>query len=40
MLKEYEAPPLDEAIAAELNTFVEHRRAEIRAGQPRAEWKS
>jgi trimethylamine--corrinoid protein Co-methyltransferase len=40
MLKEYEAPPLDEAIAAELNAFVEHRRTEIRAGQPRTEWKS
>ncbi|MCB0171015.1 MAG: trimethylamine methyltransferase family protein [Anaerolineae bacterium] len=39
MLRNYEAPPLDEAIAEELNAFVDHRRAEIRAGQPRSEWK-
>lgn len=39
MLRDYEAPPLDEAVAEELNTFVEHRRAEIRAGKPRSQWK-
>jgi trimethylamine--corrinoid protein Co-methyltransferase len=39
MLKEYEAPPLDEAIAEELNAFVDHRRTELQAGQPRTEWK-
>ena len=38
MLKDYEAPPLDEAKAEELQTFVEQRRAEIRAGKPRREW--
>jgi trimethylamine--corrinoid protein Co-methyltransferase len=39
MLKEYEAPSLDPALAEELNAFAEHRRAEIRAGKPRTEWK-
>ena len=39
MLKEYQAPALDEAIAEELNAFVQQRRAEIRARQPRSEWK-
>jgi len=39
MLKAYEPPSLDPAIAEELNDFVEHRRAEIRAGKPRSEWK-
>lgn len=39
MLKDYEAPTLDEAVAEELNAFVAHRRAEIRAGKPRTEWK-
>ncbi|GIK41314.1 MAG: trimethylamine methyltransferase [Chloroflexota bacterium] len=39
MLKEYQAPALDPAIAEELNAFAEHRRAEIRAGKPRSEWK-
>jgi trimethylamine:corrinoid methyltransferase-like protein len=39
MLKEYEAPALDAAIAEELNAFAEHRRAEIRAGKPRSEWR-
>lgn len=39
MLKQYEAPPLDEAIAEELNAFAEQRRAEIRGGKPRSEWK-
>jgi trimethylamine--corrinoid protein Co-methyltransferase len=39
MLKAYEPPTLDEAIAEELQTFVDHRRAEIRAGKPRTEWK-
>jgi trimethylamine--corrinoid protein Co-methyltransferase len=40
MLKEYEAPDLDEAIVEELNAFVDHRRAEIQAGQPRSEWNA
>jgi trimethylamine--corrinoid protein Co-methyltransferase len=39
MLKEYEQPPLDPAIAEELNAFVEQRRKEIHDGKPRAEWK-
>jgi trimethylamine--corrinoid protein Co-methyltransferase len=39
MLKDYEAPPLDEAIAEELNAFAAHRRAEIQAGRPRGEWR-
>ena len=39
MLQEYEQPPLDEAIAEELNAFVEQRRAELQAGKPRSEWK-
>jgi trimethylamine--corrinoid protein Co-methyltransferase len=39
MLNNYEPPALDEAIAEELNAFVEHRRAEIQAGKPRSEWK-
>jgi len=39
MLKNYEAPPLDEAIAEELTAFVDHRRAEIQADKPRTEWR-
>jgi trimethylamine--corrinoid protein Co-methyltransferase len=39
MLREYEAPELDEAIAEELQAFVGHRRAEIQARKPRTEWK-
>jgi trimethylamine--corrinoid protein Co-methyltransferase len=39
MLKEYEPPPLDPAIREELEAFAARRRAEIRAGQPRTEWK-
>lgn len=39
MLRDYEAPPLDPAIAEELTAFAEHRRAEIRAGKPRTEWQ-
>jgi trimethylamine--corrinoid protein Co-methyltransferase len=39
MLKEYEPPPLDPAIVEELNAFVAQRRAELRAGKPRSEWK-
>jgi trimethylamine--corrinoid protein Co-methyltransferase len=39
MLKEYEPPPLDEAITEELDAFVEHRRTEIRARKPRTEWQ-
>ncbi|MEM7347337.1 MAG: trimethylamine methyltransferase family protein [Chloroflexota bacterium] len=38
-LRDHEAPALDEAIAEELNDFVTHRRAEIRARKPRTEWK-
>jgi trimethylamine--corrinoid protein Co-methyltransferase len=40
MLREYQAPLLDEAIAEELNAFVRHRRAEIQSDRPRAEWTS
>jgi len=39
MLKDYEQPPLDPAIAEELNAFVEQRRKELREGRPRTEWK-
>jgi trimethylamine--corrinoid protein Co-methyltransferase len=39
MLKAYEAPELDEAIAEELEAFVAHRRSEIRNDQPRTEWQ-
>jgi trimethylamine--corrinoid protein Co-methyltransferase len=39
MLGDYTPPALDEAIANELSVFVEQRRAEIRAGKPRTEWK-
>jgi trimethylamine--corrinoid protein Co-methyltransferase len=38
-LKAYEQPELDEATAEELDAFVEHRRAEIRAGKPRSGWE-
>jgi trimethylamine--corrinoid protein Co-methyltransferase len=39
MLSEYQAPPLDEAIAEELNAFAESRRAELRDNKTRVEWK-
>ncbi len=39
MLKDYQPPPLDPAIAEELNDFVKVRRAEIQANKPRTEWK-
>lgn len=39
LLQAYQAPPLDEAIAEELQAFVTHRRAEIQAKQPRTEWR-
>jgi trimethylamine--corrinoid protein Co-methyltransferase len=39
MLTEYEAPSLDPVIAEELDAFVKHRRAEIRAGKPRSDWQ-
>lgn len=39
MLKNYEAPALDESISEELNAFIEYRRAEIQAGKPRSNWK-
>jgi trimethylamine--corrinoid protein Co-methyltransferase len=38
-LRQYEAPPLDEAIAEELNDFVIQRRAEIRERRPQSEWR-
>ncbi len=38
LLREYQPPPLDEAITEELHAFVENRRAEIRANRPRTEW--
>ena len=38
-LKDYKAPSLDEAIAEELQAFVDHRRAEIQAKKPRTEWR-
>ena len=40
MLRDYEAPPLDEATREELHAFVAHRRAEIQAGRPRSGWES
>lgn len=39
MLKDYEKPPIDPAVEEELKAFAEHRRAELRAGKPRTEWK-
>ena len=39
LLKNYESPPLDEAIAEELKAFVAQRRIEIQAGRPRQEWR-
>jgi trimethylamine--corrinoid protein Co-methyltransferase len=39
MLRDYEAPPLDPAIAEELQAFADQRRAEIRTGKPRSEWE-
>jgi trimethylamine--corrinoid protein Co-methyltransferase len=38
MLKSYQAPALDQTKADALHDFVEHRRAEIRAGKARTEW--
>ncbi|MEM7032468.1 MAG: trimethylamine methyltransferase family protein [Chloroflexota bacterium] len=38
MLKAYEPPTLDAAIAEELQDFVTQRRAEIQANKPRKEW--
>lgn len=40
MLKDYQQPPLDDAIAAELDAFIAHRRSEIGTGAPRSEWES
>jgi trimethylamine--corrinoid protein Co-methyltransferase len=37
MLREYEPPPLDPAIAEELGAFAEQRRSELRAENPRGE---
>jgi trimethylamine--corrinoid protein Co-methyltransferase len=39
MLRDYEAPPLDPAIAEELNAFVAQRRKEIQTNTPRTEWR-
>ena len=39
MLAEYEPPGIDDAVAAELEAYVAHRREEIRAGRERTEWK-
>ncbi len=39
MLREYQPPALEEAIAEELNAFVEQRRVEIQMGLPRNEWQ-
>lgn len=39
MLEAYEPPELDEAVAEELQAFVNHRRAEIQSGKPRTEWR-
>lgn len=39
MLNDYEAPALDEAITERLHAFATHRRAEIRAGKTRTEWR-
>ncbi|MFQ5614807.1 MAG: trimethylamine methyltransferase family protein, partial [Anaerolineae bacterium] len=38
MLKAYERPALEPAVAEELAAFVRQRRAEIRAGRSRADW--
>ncbi len=38
MLKEYEPPPMDPALAEELAAFTKQRRAEIQARKPRTEW--
>ena len=39
MLKEYSPPPLDPAIAEELQAFVAQRRKELGEKKPRTEWK-
>jgi len=39
MLQEYEQPPLEAAVAEELNAFTEQRRADLRAGRPRRDWR-
>nr|MBI2904993.1 trimethylamine methyltransferase family protein [Chloroflexota bacterium] len=39
MLKDYQQPHLDEAIAEELNAFVAQRRKELAERRPRTEWK-
>jgi trimethylamine--corrinoid protein Co-methyltransferase len=38
MLADYQPPPLDPAIAEELQAFVASRRAQIRENRPRTEW--
>ena len=40
MLKEYEPPTLDEAIAEEMQAFVAQRRNELRDRKPRTEWRT
>jgi len=39
ILNEYTPPPLDEAIAEELQVFAAQRRTEIQTFRPRTEWK-
>lgn len=39
MLKDYQQPALDPAIAEELQAFVAQRRADLQADRPRQEWK-
>jgi trimethylamine:corrinoid methyltransferase-like protein len=39
MLRDYEPPSLDAAVAEELHAFVERRRSELRAGRARSDWK-
>ena len=40
ILKSYQAPALDQAVAEALNAFVEQRRTELQAGKARSEWKT
>ncbi|MEM7112104.1 MAG: trimethylamine methyltransferase family protein [Chloroflexota bacterium] len=40
MLRQYKAPPIDEAVRDEIHAFAAFRRAEIQAGKPRSGWES